>query len=117
MSTKYCTMARIATVFAFMVLLAVVVEGRDWRFKTVKRVKRGFSGFGADRGYSGSNENASVSGERLSCGDELGGSYGSGSRELGYNRGSNDHRHNRSYSKASATASATAFNGNHKANL
>ncbi|XP_026732101.1 uncharacterized protein LOC113496911 [Trichoplusia ni] len=117
MTTKYCTMARIATVFAFMVLLAVVVEGRDWRFKTLNRVKRGFSDFGADSRYSGSNENASVSGERLACGEELGGSYGSGSREVDYNRELKDHRHNRSFSKASATASARASNNHHKANL
>ncbi|KAH9633515.1 hypothetical protein HF086_013192 [Spodoptera exigua] len=101
-------------------------NGEDWRFDT-KRVKRGYnpSGYGNHNGGSyGSNDdqNDSFSRERLGCSEELGGgSYGSGSHELSYNKDgrTKDNRRHRSFSKASASASATAtsFNENHKTNL
>ncbi|KAF9803247.1 hypothetical protein SFRURICE_007093 [Spodoptera frugiperda] len=122
-------MAKVATVFAFMVLLAVIVEGRDWRFDT-KRVKRGYNPgtYGNNNNNNGGtygrndDQNDNFSRERLGCSEELGGgSYGSGSHELSYNKDGRpkDNRRHRSFTKASASASATAtsFNENHKANL
>ncbi|XP_075991315.1 uncharacterized protein LOC142986386 [Anticarsia gemmatalis] len=110
-------MTKVVAVLVAMVLLAVAVESRDWRFESAKRVKRGYNGgFGSDVTFGRSDENASVSREGLNaCSGEGDRGY-SGSRELGYNRDGrqNDNRRgNRSFSKASASASATASNQNH----
>ncbi|KAJ8735295.1 hypothetical protein PYW07_006915 [Mythimna separata] len=120
-------MAKVASVIAFMVLLAVIVEGRDWRFKSVKRVKRGYNpgtyGHG-DKFGKNDERNGGLSKERMGtmgCSEEQGGgSFGSGSHELSFNRDNrpSDRRH-RSFTKSSATASASAvaFNKDQKTNL
>ncbi|KAJ8736616.1 hypothetical protein PYW08_007272 [Mythimna loreyi] len=117
-------MAKVASVFAFMVLLAVIVEGRDWRFKSVKRVKRGYNpgtyGHGDKYGRNDDHDTG-VSKERMGCSEEQrGGGFGSGSHESPFNRDNrpSDRRH-RSFTKSSATASASAiaFNKDQKTNL
>ncbi|XP_063899825.1 uncharacterized protein LOC110377520 [Helicoverpa armigera] len=116
------TMAKVVSVLVFMVLLAAIVDGREWRFESANRVKRGYNtGLGSNNGgYGRSDEqDASVSRERYGCSEpQGGGSYGSGSRELPYDRDDrSSDRHHRFLSKAtasaSAKASATSFNQDH----
>uniref|UniRef100_A0A2A4JD73 Uncharacterized protein n=1 Tax=Heliothis virescens TaxID=7102 RepID=A0A2A4JD73_HELVI len=116
-------MAKVVSVLVFMVLLAAIVDGRDWRFESARRVKRGYNtGLGSNNGRFGQSDeqDASVSRERYGCSEpQGGGSFGSNSRELPYDRDdrSSDNRHHRFLSKASASASAkasaTSFNQDH----
>ncbi|CAB3239659.1 unnamed protein product [Arctia plantaginis] len=109
-------MAKVVVVFSLMVLISSFVEGRDWQFQSIKRLKRGFNGGSGKLGsYGRSEEDASLSREALNaCSGEI---NKSDSRELlEYNRDgrSNDNHHgHRSFSKASASASASAYNQNH----
>ncbi|XP_028031607.1 uncharacterized protein LOC114244089 [Bombyx mandarina] len=110
-----------------LLLLAIVLSALS---ASGMRIRRGFNNSGYSRGGGSgygreSNErDASVSIENNNdCGDEEEKGFNeSGSRELAYNRqgyGSNENRRGgRSFSKAtaSASASATSYNSDHKGN-